>query len=138
VGERTRWFIDFAARSPTNKAPLHLVLDEAHNFAPQGKVMDPDAGKMLHAANRWQRRALARHPARHDHPAPAEAAQGHADERRHADRHARARAARPRGRRGLDQGLRRSAQGKEVLNSLASLQRGEGWVWYPEGGFLSG
>jgi hypothetical protein len=28
------------------------------------------------------------------------------------------------------------AAGKEVLNSLASLQRGEGWVWYPEGGFL--
>jgi hypothetical protein len=27
------------------------VLDEAHNFAPQGKVPDPDTGKMLHAAN---------------------------------------------------------------------------------------
>jgi hypothetical protein len=27
-------------------------------------------------------------------------------------------------------------QGKEVLNSLANMQRGEGWVWYPEGGFL--
>jgi hypothetical protein len=53
VGERTRWFIDFAnTLHRTNKGPLHLVLDEAHNFAPQGKVMDPDAGKMLHAANR--------------------------------------------------------------------------------------
>ena len=27
-------------------------------------------------------------------------------------------------------------QGKEVMNSLASLKRGEGWVWYPEGKFL--
>src|SRR5690349_19517988 len=52
VGERTRWFIDFASTLyRTNKAPLHLVLDEAHNFAPQGKVPDPDTGKMLHAAN---------------------------------------------------------------------------------------
>jgi DNA helicase HerA-like ATPase len=52
VGERTRWFIDFAGTLyRANRAPLHLVLDEAHNFAPQGKVPDPDTGKMLHAAN---------------------------------------------------------------------------------------
>lgn len=52
VGERTRWFIDFATTlQRTNKSPLNLVLDEAHMFAPQGKVPDPDTGKMLHAAN---------------------------------------------------------------------------------------
>jgi hypothetical protein len=52
VGERTRWFTEFAGTLyRANKAPLHLVLDEAHNFAPQGKVPDPDAGKMLHAAS---------------------------------------------------------------------------------------
>lgn len=50
VGERTRWFIDFATTlHRLNRLPLHLVLDEAHMFAPQGKVPDPDTGKMLHA-----------------------------------------------------------------------------------------
>lgn len=51
-GEQTRFMQDFAERLyHRNRAPLHLVLDEAHNFAPQGKVPDPDTGKMLHAAN---------------------------------------------------------------------------------------
>jgi hypothetical protein len=29
-----------------------------------------------------------------------------------------------------------ASHGKQVLDSLAGLQRGEAWVWYPEGGFL--
>jgi hypothetical protein len=52
VGERTRFFADFAdAMVRKNKGPLHLVIDEAHLFAPQGKVNDPQSGAMLHAAN---------------------------------------------------------------------------------------
>jgi len=52
VGERTRFFADFAdALVRKNKGPLHLVIDEAHLFAPQGKVNDPQSGAMLHAAN---------------------------------------------------------------------------------------
>ena len=51
VGERTRFFADFAdALIRKNKGPLHLVT-EAHLFAPQGKVADPQSGAMLHAAN---------------------------------------------------------------------------------------
>jgi DNA helicase HerA-like ATPase len=58
VGERTRWFTEFAGTLyRANKTPLHLILDEAHNFAPQGKVPDPDAGKMLHAAARSRAKA---------------------------------------------------------------------------------
>jgi len=52
-GDRTRFFIDFASTLfRQTRGARWLVIDEVHNFAPQGKVMDPDAGKMLHWANR--------------------------------------------------------------------------------------
>ena len=57
VGERTRFWIDFA--STLFKLTLGmrwLVVDEVHNFAPKGKIMDPDAGK----AGRVQRAASSR------------------------------------------------------------------------------
>lgn len=53
VGERTRFFIDFASMLfKLTRGPRWLAIDEVHNFAPQGKVLDPDAGKALHWANR--------------------------------------------------------------------------------------
>jgi DNA helicase HerA-like ATPase len=54
-GDRTQFFIDFASTYfRTHKGRHHLVIDEVHNFCFKGKVMSPDAGKMLH----WgQRRA---------------------------------------------------------------------------------
>lgn len=52
-GPRSRFFVDFA--SSLFKLPhpaMHLIIDECHNVAPQGKVLDPMAGKSLHWANR--------------------------------------------------------------------------------------
>jgi DNA helicase HerA-like ATPase len=55
VGERTRFFIRFASTFfQFTCGPHWLVIDEIHNFAPQGKVLDVDAGKMLHWARRPQ------------------------------------------------------------------------------------
>ena len=52
-GERTRFFIEFAsALFRKNVGRRWLLIDECHNFAPKGKVWDPEAGKMLHWANR--------------------------------------------------------------------------------------
>jgi DNA helicase HerA-like ATPase len=34
-----------------NSKPLHIIIDEAHLFAPQGRVPDPQSGRMVHAAN---------------------------------------------------------------------------------------
>jgi uncharacterized protein len=52
-GDRTRFFIDFAgALFKHIRGKRWLFIDEVHNFAPKGKVLDPDAGKMLHWANR--------------------------------------------------------------------------------------
>lgn len=53
VGDRTRFFVDFASTFfKLTRGRRYLVIDEVHNFAPQGRIMDPDAGKMLHWANR--------------------------------------------------------------------------------------
>jgi hypothetical protein len=138
VGERTRWFIDFGTTLyRLNRAPLHLVLDEAHNFAPQGKVPDPDTGRMLHAANtlasggRSRGIRLAMITQR-----PQKL---HKDALTSADTLVAMRVLAPHDREAVRDWIRGcgdEAQGKQVLDSLASLQRGEGWVWYPEGGYL--
>ena len=138
VGERTRWFIDFAGTiSRINRAPLHLVLDEAHNFAPQGKVPDPDTGKMLHAANTLAsggRSIGVRLVMITQRPQKL-----HKDALTSADTLVAMRVLAPHDRMAVEdwiKGCGDPAQGKEVLNSLAGLQRGQGWVWYPEGAHL--
>lgn len=51
--KRTRFFVDFAsAFFLKTRGKRVLMIDEVHNFAPQGKVLDPDSGKALHWANR--------------------------------------------------------------------------------------
>lgn len=139
VGERTRWFIDFAGTiNRINKSPLHLVLDEAHNFAPQGKVPDPDTGKMLHAAN-----ALAsegRSKGIRLTMITQRPQKLHKDTLTCAETLIAMRVLAPHDRLAVEdwiKGCGDMAAGKEVLNSLASLQKGEGWVWYPEGGHLA-
>lgn len=48
-----QFWIDFAAGIfNANSGELFLVGDEFHNFAPKGKIMDPQAGKCLHWSNR--------------------------------------------------------------------------------------
>lgn len=60
-GPRTRFWVDFAAALfRLNKGQRWLVVDEIHNFAPKGKVMDPDAGKALHWTNRLASEGLGR------------------------------------------------------------------------------
>jgi hypothetical protein len=140
VGERTRWFIDFAGTLyRTNRAPLHLVIDEAHNFAPQGSgsVRDVDVGKMLHAANTLAsggRSRGIRLTMITQRPQKL-----HKDTLTSADTLIAMRVLAPHDRGAVEdwiKGCGDMAAGKEVLNSLASLARGEGWVWYPEGAHL--
>lgn len=138
VGERTRWFIDFAGTLyRLNRAPLHLVLDEAHVFAPQGKVPDPDTGKMLHAAN--QLAAGGRSRGIRMTMITQRPAKLHKDTLTCADTLIAMRALAPHDRQAVKDwidGCGDVAQGRAVLDSLAGLSRGEGWVWFPEGGLL--
>lgn len=138
VGERTRWFVDFGRELyRLNRAPLYLVIDEAHIFAPQGKVPDPDTGKMLHAANTIAsggRSRGIRLTMITQRPQKL-----HKDTLTCADTLIAMRVLAPHDRLAVEEwikGCGDMAAGKEVLNSLASLKRGEGWAWYPEGQFL--
>lgn len=138
VGERTRWMIDFAGTLyRLNRAPLHLVLDEAHVFAPQGKVPDPDTGRMLHAVN--QIGAGGRSRGIRLTMLTQRPQKLHKDLLTTADTLIAMRVLAPHDRDAVKawvDGCGNPAQGREVLDSLAQLQRGEGWVWYPEGGVL--
>jgi uncharacterized protein len=138
VGEYTRWFIDFAGTLFTTiRNPLHLVIDEAHHFMPQGKSPDVDAGKMLHAGNRLMsggRSKGVRGMLITQRPAKL-----HKDSLSCADTLIAMRVIAPQDRSAIKEwidGAGDPTQGKAVLDSLAQLQRGEGWVWYPEGGHL--
>lgn len=139
VGEYTRWFIDFAGTLYTTiKNPLHLVIDEAHHFMPQGKTPDVDAGRMLHAGNRLM--SGGRSKGLRGLLITQRPAKLHKDSLTCADALIAMRVIAPQDRAAIKEwidGAGDPAQGKEVLDSLAQLQRGEGWIWYPEGGFLS-
>jgi hypothetical protein len=138
VGERTRWFTDFAGTlNRVNRAPLYLVLDEAHNFAPQGKVPDPETGKMLHATNSLAsggRSRGIRLTMLTQRPQKL-----HKDTLTSADTLIAMRVLAPQDRGAIKDwmdGCADAKAGKQVLDSLAGLPRGTGWVWYPEGSFL--
>ncbi|MFN0133443.1 MAG: helicase HerA domain-containing protein [Phycisphaerales bacterium] len=138
VGERTKWFTDFAQTLyRTIKAPLHLVIDEAHNFAPQGKVPDPDTGKMLHATNQLMSGGRSRGiRAILITQRPAKL---HKDSLTCADTLIAMRVIAPQDRGAIEDwilGAADAKQGKQVVESLAMLKRGEGWVWFPEGQVL--
>lgn len=140
VGEYTRWFIDFAGTLYTTiHSPLHLVIDEAHYFMPQGGGgrVDVDAGRMLHAGNRLMsggRSKGVRGMLITQRPAKL-----HKDSLTCADTLIAMRVMAPQDRVAIKEwidGAGDARQGRNVLDSLAGLARGEGWVWYPEGGYL--
>ncbi|HEV2098726.1 MAG TPA: DUF87 domain-containing protein [Stellaceae bacterium] len=136
VGERHRFMTGFLGTLyRLNKTPLHLVLDEADDVAPQNPL--PENRRMLGDVERIVRRGRVRGfrvtmisqraavlnknvlsqasvlvamrmPAAQDRAAIEAWIKGQAD---------------------ID-------QARELLGSLSKLQRGEGWIWAPEEGVL--
>lgn len=139
TGQYTRWFIDFAENLYTTlRNPLHLVIDEAHYFAPQqGGFKDVDSNKMLHTCNRLMSGGRSRGVrAMLITQRPSKL---HKDSLTCADTLIAMRVIGPQDRQAIKDwidGAGDPVQGKTVLDSLAQLQRGEGWVWYPEGKHL--
>ncbi len=137
VGERTRFFIDFASTLFRHtRGPRYLVIDEVHNFAPQGKVHDPDAGKMLHWANR-----LASEGAGKGITLVSASQRPQKVHKDYLTSHETLIAMRVIHKLDRDaikdwiDGCPDPAMGREVLVTLASMARGEGWAWSPEAGF---
>lgn len=136
-GALVKFWLDFApALFNAQSGELYLVIDEVHNFAPKGKILDPDAGRCIHWTNRLmsEGRGLglvcciaSQRPqkvhndtltccetliaARVIHKADRMAVKDWID------------------------GCGDSDKGDEVLDGLAQLERPQAWVWSPESGF---
>jgi energy-coupling factor transporter ATP-binding protein EcfA2 len=136
-GERTRFFVDFASTLfRTTRGHRYIVIDEVHNFAPQGKVLDPDAGKMLHWANRLA--SEGRGKGLTILSASQRPQKVHKDFLTCAETLVAMRVIHKLDRDAIKDwidGAGDAQKGRDVLNTLASMQRGEGWVWSPEIGF---
>lgn len=134
VGERTRFFIEFAqALFKHTRGKRWLIMDEVHNFCPQGKILDPDSGRMLHWANRLASEGRGRGitiVAASQRPQKV-----HKDFVTSMETLIAMRVIHPRDREAMKDwidGCADPAKGKEVLTSLAEMPRGEAWVWSPE------
>lgn len=138
VGERTRFFADFAnALLRKNKGPLHLFIDEAHLFAPQGRVADPQSANMLHAANNLV--SLGRARGLRITMITQRPAKLHKDSLTQVETLVAMRLLAPQDRRAIEEWIADQAdikQGKEIIASLPTLKTGNGWVWAPEIGIL--
>ena len=137
VADRTRFFIEFAAALfKFTRGPRWLVIDEVHNFAPQGKVQDPQAGRMLHWANRIITEGRGKGVTVLS--ASQRPQKVHKDFVTSNETLIAMRVIHPLDRNAIKEwidGCPDREKGKEVLESLASMRRGEGWVWSPEIGF---
>lgn len=138
VGERTRFFTDFAETLlRKNKGPLNLILDEAHVFAPQGKIPDPQAGQMLHAANNLV--SLGRSKGLRITMISQRPAKLHKDSLTQAGTLIAMRLMAPQDREAVKAWISEwadQAKGQEIMQSLPGLPIGTGWVWSPEADFL--
>ncbi len=137
LGSRHRFMTDFAeALHRLNKQPLHLVIDEADEFAPQNPL--PETKRMLHQIDRIVRRGrirgfrvifITQRPA-----------VLHKNILTQANTLIALRLTSPQDRKAVEAWIMGQGDiqaGQEVLNTLARLQRGEGWVWSPELDILS-
>jgi hypothetical protein len=131
------FWIDFAAAMfAKNAGELYLVGDEFHNFAPKGKVLSPQAGESLHWSNRLLSEGrglglvclLASQRPQKVHNDTLTSCETLVAMRviHKADRDAV---------KDWIDGAGDPKLGSEVLNSLASMPRGEAYVWSPEVGF---
>lgn len=135
-GPRTQFWIDFASTLFRHtKGQRWLAIDEVHNFAPKGKVLDPQAGKALHWANRLASEGLGKGLAMIF--ASQRPQKVHNDTLTSAETLIAMRVLHPSDRGAISDWIRGvgNADGDEVLASLAQMERGEGWVWSPEIGF---
>lgn len=138
VSERTEFFTDFAETLlQKNEGPLHLIIDEAHLFMPQGKVASPQSGKMLNAGNNLV--SLGRGVGLRIIMISQRPAKLHKDSLTQAETLIAMRVIAPQDRKAIQDWMLEWAdaeQGKELMQSLPSLPTGEGWIWAPEAGIL--
>ena len=136
IGARHRFVEHFLeALHRFNRAPLHLVIDEADEVAPQNPM--PETKRLLHQVDRVVRRGRIRGfrvMMITQRPAVI-----HKNVLSQANTLVAMRLTAPQDRKAIDEWVKGNAdagEAKAVLDSLARLGRGEGWVWAPELGIL--
>lgn len=136
VGQRTRFATAFAeALLRFNRGPLHLIIDEAHLFAPQGRVNDPQSGAMLHAFNNLV--SLGRGRGLRIMLISQRPAKIHKDSLTQAETLIAMRLIAPQDRSAVKDWIGEWADGgADIIASLPSLPTGEGWVWSPQSDYL--
>jgi len=138
VSERTEFFTAFAQTLlRKNRGPLHLVIDEAHVFAPQGRVADPRSGEMLHAANNLV--SLGRSTGLRITLISQRPAKLHKDSLTQVETLVAMRLIAPQDRKAVEDWIGEWAgkdEGKDIIASLPSLKTGDAWLWSPEIGVL--
>lgn len=138
VADRTRFFTDFAeALLRKNRGALTLVIDEAHLFAPKGKINDPRAGAMLGAANNLV--SLGRGIGLRIILISQRPAKLHNDSLGQVETLVAMRMILPHDREAVMDWVREQAdpgQGREIVASLPSLPTGDAWIWAPGLGLL--
>ena len=134
---RTRFLTDFfATLFRLNRDVLHLVLDEADEVAPQNPL--PETRRLFGEVDRIVRRGRAkgfRVIAITQRPAAL-----HKHVLSQADTLIALKLVAPQDRKAVEEWIKGQADieaGREVLDSLAKLKPGVGWVWAPEQGVLS-
>lgn len=137
-GERTKFFTDFAETLRIkNSGPLHLFIDEAHLFCPQGRVSDPNSAQMLHAANNLI--SLGRSRGLRVTLISQRPAKMHKDSLTQVHSLIAMRLIAPQDRAAVEDWIADQAdprRGKEIIASLPTLKTGEGYLWAPEIGIL--
>lgn len=132
-----QFWLDFApALFNANEGELYVVIDEVHNFAPKGKIMDPRSGECLHWTNRIM--SEGRGLGLTFFVASQRPQKVHNDTLDNCETLIAMRVAHPAARNALKDWIDGNGdpqKGKDVLATLAALKRGEAWVWSPENEF---
>lgn len=136
-GQLVRFWLEFApALFNANEGELYIIIDEVHNFAPKGKIMDPDSGKCLHWTNRIM--SEGRGLGMTFLIASQRPQKVHNDTLENCETLIAMRVTHPRSREATEEWINAKGDrelGKEVVSTLAQLKTGEAWVWSPDNEF---
>jgi uncharacterized protein len=135
-GEKKRFLADFAERlfrekgKPGHEEPLHLFLEEADDYAPQGGTRGGDVGRCLGAFQRIVKQGRARGLG--STMITQRSAALNKDLLTQIDTLIVLRTTSPQDRKAIEGWVTFHDADKDLLESLSGLADGEAWVWSPE------
>lgn len=136
-GDVRQFWVDFASTVfNAQSGELYLIVSECHNFAPKGRVEDPQIGKCIYWMNTLaaEGRGIGLNLLL-DSQRPQKV---HNDTLTSCETLVAMRMNHAADRKAIKEwidGCGDAAKAKDLLDTMAQMKRGEGWVWSPECGF---